>query len=371
MAKKKSNYIGGKTLDEKMMGQEPGVIENVVDNDPRVSDAFNYYNYMFDTTTGKKWVIEYMKRNSYTKEQIDLFDSVPHSRIGMTACSLARMTNNGTKLTVKNIEFLQNTIDKVIKMGSEVPVSTPSSTPNIQNRLREKQNAVIADVEDELDKFYNNNYAGTFSFYQFSQTKQLKPAHAKAVREYYSRLLDELKELTQPKPDKDLVEGYSHLNKSQIKSYYAFVSSICSDAERFSVNTKVVRSPRKKKPKSAIDLIKGLKYKKDDTTLKLTSVNPQTIVGAKALWVYNTKYKAIGVYYASTERGLSIKGSTITQFNAATSLSKTARKPEEIIEKALRVSPAASKKLLETMTTKEKMMNGRINNETILLRVIK
>ena len=371
MAKKKSNYIGGKTLDEKMMGQEPGVIENVVDNDPRISDAFNYYNYMFDTSTGKKWVVEYMKKHSYTKEQISSLESAPHSRIGMTACSLARMSNRGTKLTNKNIQHLHNTIDKVIEVGSKIPVAAPSSTPNIQDRIKQKQNAVIADVEDELDKFYNNNYTGTFSFYQFSQTKQLKPAHAKAVREYYTRLLDELKELTQPKPDKDLVEGYSHLNKTQIKNYYAFVSSICSDAERFSVNTKVVRSPRKKKPKSATDLIKGLKFKKDDAALKLTSVNPETIIGAKALWVYNTKYKAIGVYNASTERGLSIKGSTITQFNAATSLSKTARKPEEIIDKTLRASPAASKKLLETMTTKEKIMNGRINNETILLRVIK
>jgi hypothetical protein len=106
MAKKKSNYIGGKTLDEKMMGQEPGVIENVVENDPRISDAFNYYNYMFDTITGKKWVIEYMKKHSYTKEQISSLESAPHSRIGMTACSLARLSNNGTKLTDKNIEHL-------------------------------------------------------------------------------------------------------------------------------------------------------------------------------------------------------------------------------------------------------------------------
>jgi hypothetical protein len=371
MAKKKSNYIGGKTLDEKMMGQEPGVIENVVENDPRVSAAYNYYNYMFNSASGKKWVIEYMKNHSYTKEQISSVESAPHSQIGITACSVARIINNGTKLPDKSIKFLHDTIDKAIEVGSKIPASTPSSTPNIQDRIKQKQNAVIADVEDELDKFYNNNYTGTFSFYQFSQTKQLKPAHAKAVREYYTRLLDELKELTQPKPDKDLVEGYSHLNKSQIKSYYAFVSSICSDAERFSVNTKVVRSPRKKKAKSATDLIKGLKFKKDDAALKLTSANPETIIGAKALWVYNTKYKTIGVYYASTERGLNIKGSTVTQFNAATSLSKTARKPEEVIDKTLRASPAASKKILETLTTKENMMNGRINNETILLRVIK
>lgn len=373
MAKKKSNYEGGKTLDEKMMGQEPGVIENVAENDPRVSAAYTWYNYMHDTNTGKKWVVEYMRKNSYTKDQIEKFQSAPDWKIGMTSCSIARMSNNGTVFPERTTKFLTDRIEQTIQYAekNKSAEKTASSSNSIQRRIKEKQSAIIADVEDELDKFYNNKYQGTFSFYEYCQKQQLKPAHTKAVKEYYIRLLDELKELTGPKPDKDLVEGYRNLNKTQMKNYYAFVSSICSDAERFSANTKVVRSPRKKKPKSAIDLIKGLKFKKEDAALKITSVNPQTIIGAKALWVYNTKYKAIGVYYASTERGLSIKGSTITQFNAATSLSKTARKPEEVIDMALRVSPSASKKLLDSMKTKEKMMNGRINNETILLRVIK
>lgn len=370
---KTNNRMAGKTLDEKLMGPEPGVIENVVENDPRVAAAYNWYSYFSDTASSKKWVIEYMRKHSYSKEQIKYFDAAPHWKIGMTSCSIARMTNNGTVLPQRTIDFLHEHIDTCIKAGMELGASDDTEKPvvNIQNRIKEKQSAIIADIEDELDKFYNNNYSGTFSFYEFCQKNQLKAAHAKVVKEYYSRLLQEVRELTQPKPHPDLVEGYRHLNKTQIKNYYAFVSSICSDADRFSSNKVKERLPRKKKPKSTVDLIKKLNFKKEDSALKITSVNPQTIIGAKALWVYNTKYKAIGVYNASTERGLSVKGSTITQFNAATSISKTARKPEETIEKALNSSPSASKKLLESLSTKEKMMNGRINNETILLRVIK
>lgn len=370
---KTNNRMSGKSLDEKLMGPEPGVIENVVENDPRVAAAYNWYSYFGDTASSKKWVIEYMRKHSYSKEQIKHFDAAPHWKIGITSCSIARMTNNGTVLPKRSMDFLHDHIETCIKAGMELGASDDTEKPvvNIQNRIKEKQSAIIADVEDELDKFYNNNYSGTFSFYDFCQKNQLKSVHAKVVKEYYSRLLAEVKELTQPKPHPDLVEGYKHLSKAQIKNYYAFVNSICADADRFANNKKTVRLPRAKKPKSVIDLVKNIKFKKEDNSLKISSVNPQTIIGAKALWIYNTKYKVIGVYYASSDRGLSVKGTTITQFDASTSISKTARKPEEVIDKILKASNAATKKVFDSLTTKAKIMNGRINNETILLKVIK
>lgn len=373
MAKKSHNAAGGKTLDEKLMGPEPGVIENVTENDPRVSDAYTWYNYFHNTSSGVKWVVQYMKANGYSKEQISKFESAPDWKVGMTACSIARMTNNGTVLTERTIKFLrdhiQESIDYAVKnTTAEKPAV---NTSNIQRRLREKQSAIIADIEQELDNFYNNGYDGTFSFYSFCQKHELKAVHAKAVGDYYSRLLAEVTELVGPKPDKDLLEGYKNLTKTQMKKYYAFVSSICSDAERFANNKKAIKLPRKKKPKSTVDLVKNIKYKKEDSSLKLSSINPQTIIGAKALWIYNTKYKTIGVYNASSDRGLSIKGTTIIQFDSTTSTSKTVRKPEEVIDKVLKANPTATKKMFDALKTKDKIMNGRINTETILLKVIK
>jgi hypothetical protein len=99
----------------------------------------------------------------------------------------------------------------------------------------------------------------------------------------------------------------------------------------------------------------------------LVSVNPEKIIGANELWVYNTRYKTLGVYHAvNSVRGLSVKGCTIQHFDEDTSIQKTARKPQEVLEV---LNKRSLKKQLKNMKTKEQTMTGRINAQTILLGV--
>jgi len=99
----------------------------------------------------------------------------------------------------------------------------------------------------------------------------------------------------------------------------------------------------------------------------LVSVNPEKIIGANELWVYNTRYKTLGVYHAvNTVRGLSVKGCTIQHFDEDTSVQKTARKPKDILSV---LNKRSLKKQLNNMKTKEQTMTGRINAQTILLGV--
>jgi len=373
MARKSKLIRTPKSVDEKYFGPEPGMIEDVRENDPRLSAAYNWYNYFYDVSTGKKWVLEYMKRHSaFTKADIEYVRAAEDWRMPMTACSIAKLSLNGTKMPARTIEFLHERINRSIEAGKKkepVAETAPTKT-TIQYRMRERTSAIIADVEDEIDKFINAKYTGSFSFYEYCVKKEVIAQYANKVKEYYSRLKLEL-ELVSAKKDKDLVEGYKNLSKQQINNYLNFVTTIYNDADRFAGNKKKARLPRKKKQKSTTDLVKSLRFKKEDNELKITSVNPSTIIGAKSLWVYNTKYKLIGVYNASSDRGLGVKGSSITQFDAVSSMSKTARKPEEIIQKVLKAGVGELKKMMSSLSTKEKMMNGRINTETILLRVIK
>ena len=101
---------------------------------------------------------------------------------------------------------------------------------------------------------------------------------------------------------------------------------------------KVTRKPRKTKPKSATKLVEKLKYLKVDDKFKLTSVAPETVIGANELWVFNIKTRKIGKYIASNidpkgmgrdGTGLSVKGTTIIGFDEVQSIQKTLRKPEE------------------------------------------
>jgi hypothetical protein len=102
----------------------------------------------------------------------------------------------------------------------------------------------------------------------------------------------------------------------------------------------------------------------------LKSVPATQIVGATQLWVYNVKYKSLGVYVCTNPHGFSVKGCTILNYDVNESISKTLRKPEDVIPSVLELGKVALRKVLPSLRTREKKLTGRINKDTILLRVL-
>jgi hypothetical protein len=137
------------------------------------------------------------------------------------------------------------------------------------------------------------------------------------------------------------------------------------------VNAVKSRKPRKRKAKSADQLVSKLNYAKDFAELKLVSVDPKTIVGANQLWVYNTKTRKLGCYNAEDAAGLSIKGSTIQNFAESKSIQKTLRKPAVTLPEVLKGGKVALRNVLTDIRAAEGLLTGRINADTILLRTIK
>jgi hypothetical protein len=131
---------------------------------------------------------------------------------------------------------------------------------------------------------------------------------------------------------------------------------------------KVNRAPRAKKTQPKEKLVAKLKYKKQDEALKLVSINPTDIIGVKELWVYNTKSRKIGKYVATEFSELGVKGTTIVNFDEAKSIMKTVRKPEEKLKEFKAAGKVQLRKFLDEINATEARMNGRINEEIILLK---
>ena len=93
---------------------------------------------------------------------------------------------------------------------------------------------------------------------------------------------------------------------------------------------KVERAPRKKKPVSHDKLVAKIKYKKEDNTLGIVSMNPVQIIGSKEVWVYNTKTRKLAQYKALDNNGLSVKGASLLNYSTD-SVEKTLRKPAETL----------------------------------------
>jgi hypothetical protein len=132
---------------------------------------------------------------------------------------------------------------------------------------------------------------------------------------------------------------------------------------------KINKKPRAKKTVPADKIVAKLKYLKSNEQLKLVSINPTDVLGAKELWVYNVKSRKIGKYVANEYMELGVKGTSITGYNENTSVQKTLRKPEDQLKEFKAAGKVQLRKFLDDIKAVDIKLNGRINEDIVLLKV--
>ena len=235
---------------------------------------------------------------------------------------------------------------------------------SIQDRINEQVSGYIGEIEGKVDDFIGSDFKDKYDCYAHLNNLGCKAVHARKMREFYMLCYNETVDVYNAEDDY-LNEAWGHLKPKYHKKIMDFYGVIVDDIDRLIKNSTAQRKPRKKKTLSATRLVSKLKYENEHSDLKLVSINPEKIIGCSELWVYNTKYNRLGVYYAENSvRGLSVKGCTIQNFDSSMSIQKTARKPEDVLKT---LTKRTLNKNLKQMTTKEKEVTGRINAQTILL----
>jgi hypothetical protein len=168
--------------------------------------------------------------------------------------------------------------------------------------------------------------------------------------------------------DADLVEGYSHLNKNQLKQCVKFCETVINDCNSYVQLKKVERKPRAKKAVSPEKLTRKFKFLKEFEELSLKSESVTRLVGASEAWLYDTaKRKLIHVMADSHIGTFTVKGSAIVGFDTLTTVQKTLRKPAEQIKLVMGSKPAARKEF-ETIKSTETKFTGRGNENLIILK---
>ena len=336
----------------------------------------------------KPKVIDWMGRQGCTKEDISAFKKTKDNRCGMTmgavaACLIKGMPavrdefNDGRDTAV----WLRARINEVIEQGRDdlddndtvVEVKKDVYVPSIQERVREVSLGMTEEIEAAIEAFQTDPETfdpKAFKVLNLLKAKQAKAAHARIIRDFYAGNLTELLELASGKADEQLKEGYSHRSKKQIKSFIAFLQEIESACNMLMQEAKVNKKPRAKKAVDKDKIIAKLKYKKSDEPLKLVSINPADIIGAQELWIFNSKTRKLGKYVAAEFQELGIKGTTITGFSETKSVQKTLRKPAEQIKAFKEAGKVVLRKFLEDINAVDTKMNGRINEEIMLLKVV-
>lgn len=335
--------------------------------------ALNYYNYHHDDKEKKKWLLHYVAAND--KKLAVQFNKLDE-KLFRHAGILAKLIDDGSILGEHEELYLANEISKfknIIPKPEPTKVETDASDAkeasnvvSIQERMMDKAREFAGEFEGLIDDFIL--YDKTFEAKDVLKAYQVSGPVAKLMAPLFDNVIAELKEVLEGN-DEQLVEGYSHLKKTKIKKLLGLYESIPEACGLQVQVAKATRMPRKRKEKPAGVIVAKMKFKFADEEYGIKSISAPSIVNSNELWVFNTKYKKLQVYRAVADgHGLSVKGTTIIGWDPENSGSRTLRKPELVKDYA-----TMGKRPLNTaykaLTTKESAVNGRVNEECILLKV--
>jgi hypothetical protein len=353
-------------------------VERQLNPDNYVRDlisALNYYNANHDDKDKKKWLISHLAKTD-KKLAVELLkvDEYHFRYAGI----LARLMDGGSELQEKEANYFnerlvklkeqvgsrQKSQDKLDKKTADaLAAAAPSNVISIQHRMEEKARELASEIDGAIDDFLINK-KNDFSTKNYLLANLVAAPIAKRIGEMYIDTAAELREAIEG-TDPQLVEGYSHFTKRELKKFAEFVEGIISDCNQQVQTAKANRAPRKRKEKPASVQVARMKYLKEFAELNLKSIKPEGIINSTEVWVYNTKYRRVGVYKADNGV-LAVKGTTILGFSVTESKQFTLRKPADFF-KGLTIGKRPLNAKMKTLTTKSAVPNGRINEETIIL----
>ncbi len=331
----------------------------------------------------RKWIKE---ESGWDKEEIKIILANPDWAFSGSSAywlyyKLGYLPENTLLHTEKRKEDWVTRGKKTILEKKEKQEAKPKKPKiSIQERMREQVADLCGQWEELMDNFIDE---GTINVKKFDPFKEMqvyqggiiKPNHAKIIKEGYEGMYAEAKENLEGTCEQ-LKEAYSFMDKKMKKDYVTFFEKINAACDAIIETGKKQRKPRKKSYNKE-NMIKKLKFQTNCPELGVASVHPEELIWSNEIWVYNTKTRKVGVYRASSPdprnlkregAGLSVKGTTILDFDPDTSMQKTLRKPKEQISNWTGNARTKFAKAFDEVKTTDTKLNGRINEHTLLLK---
>ena len=335
--------------------------------------SFTWYNRFYGKKDAKELMSQYLDLNNRTTDA-KILRKVHENEFLMTLCWLARMTLRGFELNEKEKLTLENEINRLLKVvnkpevvKAEVDVST---RPNIQDILREKAKDAAGELEAVFDEFITEGKSKTKTMDLVAKFNVM-PQHISLIADIWKKKQTEFADL-QEGSDKQLVEGYSHLTKIQVRNIVKFIEQVLSDLNSYISVKKASKAPRQRKAVPVEKIVSKLKYLKTfkdvAAKLDLISISPVKLHGASEAWVYDTAKRKVHHYIADEySKAFTVKGNTLLGFDTTKSEVKTLRKPAEQIKEIMGSKPAA-RKFFNDIKAVSTTPNGRFNDQMIILK---
>ena len=376
--------LNPKNPDTKYMGDEPLYVIQPP-NESRISalsNGFGWYNWFYSKKDAKELMCQFLELSKRTQEAKTM-RKVADGEFVNTYCWLARMKLRGLETTETEETKLENEISRLLKThtapeakeasatgGTKKEVVVEVARPNIQDILKDKAKDAAGELEGVFDEFVTEGKTKTKTMDVVAKFNVM-PQHISLISDVWKRKQTEFADLQEGK-DKQLVEGYSHLNKIQVRNTVKFIEQVLTDLNAYISVKKASKAPRQRKAVPVEKIVAKLKYlkvfKDVATKLDLVSISPVKLHGASEAWAYDTAKRKLHHYIADDySKTFTVKGNTLLGFDTTKSEVKTLRKPSEQIKEVMGSKPAA-RKYFSDIKAVATTPNGRFNEAMIILK---
>jgi len=314
---------------------------------------------------------KYLKIRGYTQEQREALRAASDSDVTFSIVSKAYLLITGNvdnKYCLATDKWLTEQLKRVLAKAPAPVLEEASNKRTIADRKRDKCSDLIGELqglEDEREEV---------DMLAFLTERSVAKEYLHVIEARYRPRLQELQEVlvATPATNIQLLEAYRCYKRGEIKQMIAWYESLLDACMEYRDVKVQARKPRVKKPRTVDKVVSKLQYMQQSDELKITSVDPKKLVGCNQVWLYNTHYRRLIVYYASEqEKQLTVKGTTILGWDPKTSIQKTLRKPEEQLAEFMQVSGrVALRQYMASVKTAANTPRGRMSEDVLILKVL-
>lgn len=325
-------------------------------------EYLNYHTLNTDDSTRKQWVEQWLQEKH---PEVDL--PQVHDREYRSFGMIARLVLIDSYIEDRELQFLEDELSRLQKLEESQDDNDEEDDDEKSDRreVLEKTFAAnaskfIGEFEGLVDEFTSSWSSPNIQALVTTMgvSNRVAPRiidYAKKKNEYYLSVID----------DKEAFESYS-FTRPQLRKIAGLYEELITKLSQ----AKKVRAPRKRKEKPAGVLVQGMKYKQEDAELGLKSVHPTQLIGATEAYLFRTDRRKLQYFKAVDGQTLTVKGTTILNYDEEKSFEKTIRKPE-LIKNFVGKGKVDSRRYTKEFNSTEGNLSGRTSDETIIVSVFK
>ena len=331
---------------------------NPLDYKGSITKALSFYA-AIDNDLKKSWTIAHWKAEERDVGGIEKLPDWAFAQLGV----LVRLLNKGVDLSADHRSYINRKYEEcmvTVLLHGQVKPKPPSG---ILRAPVDKTKTIACDIGSDIDAEIDNI---TTTGKRHVNIKSLFVGHnvTEAAGEvissrYDHQLVEFQKALETPS------EEFEHLPKKTIKLLVDCLTDVMTACKK----SVTVRKPRKKKAVDPDKVVAKVKYLDRYDPLGMVSENPTRMVGSNEIWLFNVKLRKLFRYIPNKGELLSIKGTSIINFDDKLSSAKTIRKVDVFFSPLNDFSAKSLNREFDLIQGVSAKAPGRISDDMIIFKI--